>query len=294
MGFCMSIGNKLKIAICGKSGLVGMKLDELFSSMHNEVVGVKIRDNTSVEDVAQEIEKSDILINLSGTTILAPWSDSYKKKLYGSRIDTTKKLVDAIRICKEKPKLFLSASAVGIYDSVHAHGDSSENFADDFLSKLCRDWEAEARKAEELGVRTVAMRFGVILAKEGGAMDKILPPFKMGVGGKLGSGKQMVSWIHIEDLLRAILFIMKTPDICGAINFTAPYPLSNSQQTKILGKVLHRPAFLTVPAFAIKLIFGEGATVVLDSKEVYPTALLERGFVFDYEKFEDALVEIVK
>lgn len=290
----MSIGNRLKIAICGKSGLVGLKLEKLFSSMHNEVIGVKIRDNTSVEDVAKQIEKCDVLINLSGTTILAPWSEGYKKKLYSSRIDTTKKLVDAMKACKEKPKLFLSASAVGIYDSIHAHGDASKNFADDFLSSLCRDWEAEAKKAEEFGVRTVAMRFGVILAKEGGAMDKILPPFKMGVGGKLGSGKQMVSWIHIEDLLRAVLFIIKTPDISGAVNFTTPYPLTNSEQTQILGKVLHRPAFLTVPAFAVKLIFGEGATVVLDSKEVYPTALLDCGFVFNYEKFEDALLEIVK
>ncbi|MDD2651501.1 MAG: TIGR01777 family oxidoreductase [Sulfurimonas sp.] len=290
----MASGNRLKIAICGKSGLVGSKLEKLFASQHNEVIGIKIREDTSAFDVAKQIEKCDILINLSGTTILAPWSDSYKKKLYGSRIDTTKKLVDAVMICKEKPKLFLSASAVGIYDSVHAHSESSENVANDFLSKLCMDWEAEARKAEEFGVRTVTMRFGVILAKEGGAMDKILPPFKMGVGGELGSGKQMVSWIHIEDLLRAVLFIIKTPDISGAVNFTAPYPLSNSEQTKILGKVLHRPAFLRVPAFAIKLIFGEGATVVLDSKEVYPSKLAEHGFVFEYEKFEDALKEIVR
>jgi uncharacterized protein (TIGR01777 family) len=138
------------------------------------------------------------------------------------------------------------------------------------------------------------MRFGVIFSKEGGAMSKILPPFKMGVGGELGSGEQMVSWIHIDDLLRAILFIIKTPDISGSVNFTSPYPLSNKEQTKILGKVLNRPTFFGVPAFAIKLVFGEGARVVLDSKEVYPTKLLESGFVFEYEKFEDALREIVE
>lgn len=290
----MSIGNRLKIAICGKSGLVGSKLERLFTSQHNEVIGIKIREDTSALDVAKQIEKCDILINLSGVTILARWSESYKKQLYSSRIDTTKKLVDAIEICKEKPKLFLSASAVGIYDSTHSHGDDSANFADDFLSTLCRDWEAQANRANNFGVRTVAMRFGVIYAKEGGAMDKILPPFKMGVGGKLGNGKQMVSWIHIDDLLRAILFIMKTPDISGSVNFTSPYPLTNSEQTEILGKVLNRPTFLGVPSFAIKLVFGEGSRVVLDSKEVYPTKLLEHGFVFDYEKFEDALLEIVK
>lgn len=290
----MSIGNKLKIAICGKSGLVGSKLEELFVSQHDSVVGVKIRDNTSIEDIAAQIDKCDILINLSGTTILAPWSDEYKKKLYSSRIDTTKKLVDAIAVCKEKPKLFLSASAVGIYDSIHEHGDDSKNYDKDFLSALCRDWEAEAKKAKAFDVRVVQMRFGVIFSKDGGAMSKILPPFKMGVGGKLGRGDQMVSWIHIEDLLRAILFIIKTPAISGSVNFTSPYPISNKEQTKILGKVLNRPTFFGVPAFMIKLVFGEGARVILDSKEVYPTKLLENGFVFYYEKFEDALREIVE
>ncbi|MEK6658924.1 MAG: TIGR01777 family oxidoreductase [Campylobacterota bacterium] len=284
----------MKIAICGKSGLVGSKLDRLFTSQHNEVIGVKIREDTSALDVAKQIEKCDILINLSGVTILARWSSEYKKQLYSSRIDTTKKLVDAIEICKEKPKLFLSASAVGIYDSAHSHSDDSKDFADDFLSALCRDWEAQANRAQNFGVRTVAMRFGVIYAKEGGAMDKILPPFKMGVGGKLGGGEQIVSWIHIDDLLRAILFIMKTPEISGSVNFTSPYPLTNSEQTEILGKVLNRPVFLGVPSFALKLVFGEGSRVMLDSKEVYPTKLLEHGFVFDYEKFEDALLEIVK
>ncbi len=274
--------------------MVGSKLDELFASQYNSVIGVKIRDNTSVEDVAAQIDKCDILINLSGTTILARWSDDYKKKLYSSRIDTTRKLVNAMKICNEKPKLFLTSSAVGIYDSTHSHDDSSGNFANDFLSKLCRDWEAEAKKAEELGIRTVAMRFGVIYSKDGGAMSKILPPFKMGVGGKLGRGDQMVSWIHIEDLLRAILFIIKTPAIAGSVNFTAPYPLSNIEQTYILGKVLNRPTFFGVPAFMIKLVFGEGARVILDSKEVYPTKLLENGFTFNYEKFENAIKEIVE
>lgn len=289
----MAIGNRLKIAICGKSGLVGSKLEEFFNPNHNEIVGLRVREDTSVENIAEQLEKCDVLINLSGTTILAPWSESYKKKLRSSRIETTKKLVDAIAVCKEKPKLFLSASAVGIYESNIAHDDNSKKYADDFLSALCLEWETEAEKAKAFDVRVVMMRFGVIFAKEGGAMDKILPPFKMGVGGKLGDGTQMVSWIHIEDLLRAIEFIIKTPAISGSVNFTAPYPISNIEQTKILGKVLRRPTFFSVPAFLIKLIFGEGAHVVLDSKEVYPTKLRENGFEFHYEKFEDALKEIV-
>ncbi|MCK9473817.1 TIGR01777 family oxidoreductase [Sulfurimonas sp.] len=290
----MAIGNRLKIAICGKSGLVGSKIEEFFNPQHNEIVGLKVREDSTIESIAEQLDKCDVLINLSGTTILARWSDAYKKKLRSSRIDTTKKLVDAIKICKEKPKLFLSASAVGIYESNIVQDDNSQKYDDDFLSALCLEWEAEAKKAQPLGVRVVQMRFGVILAKDGGAMSKILPPFRMGVGGKLGDGKQMVSWIHIEDLLRAIAFIIKTPAITDSVNFTSPHPLSNIEQTKILGKVLKRPTFFCVPAFLIKLIFGGGASVILDSKEVYPSKLLEHGFEFHYEKFEDALREIVR
>jgi len=290
----MSIGNKLKIAICGKSGLVGSKLEKLFLSHRDEVIGIKVREDSTVESIAKLIENCDILINLSGATILAHWSESYKKTLYESRIDTTKKLVDAISMCKEKPKLFLSASAVGIYDSLHLHDDKSKNYANDFLSKLCQDWEAEAKKAEAFDVRCVQTRFGIIYAKEGGAMQKMLPPFKLGLGGKLGSGEQIVSWIHIDDLMRAFELIIKTPDIRGSINFTSPYPLSNIEQTNIMGKVLNRPTFFSVPNFMLKLVFGEGSTIMVDSKEVYPTKLIEHGFVFSYEKFEDALKDIVQ
>lgn len=289
----MSITNKLKIAICGKSGLVGSKLQEMFLSQHNEVIGIKVREDTDIKTLANKLDNCDILINLSGTTILARWSNAYKKTLYNSRINTTKKLVQAMALCKEKPKLFLSASAVGIYTSNGFHDDESQDYADDFLSSLCKDWEAEAKKAEVFGVRCVQARFGVIYAKEGGAMQKMLPPFKMGVGGKLGTGQQIVSWIHIDDLLRAVEFIVKTPDIKNSVNFTAPYPLSNSQQTEILSKVLNRPTFLTIPSFMLKLIFGEGASVLLDSKEVIPTKLIKHGFEFKYDNFEDALKAIV-
>ena len=285
----MSSGFKMKIAICGKSGLVGSKLEELFTSKHNEVIGIRVREDTSVESISKQLEKVDIVINLSGTTILARWSESYKEKLYNSRIDTTKKLVDAMALCKNKPMLFLTASAVGIYDSEHKHNDDSTMYDNDFLSHICKEWEDEARRAWEFGIRSVQMRFGVIYAKEGGAMQKMLPPFKMGVGGKIGSGNQMVSWIHLEDLVRAIEFIIKTPDIKDSVNFTSPYPISNSEQTSIIGKTLSRPTFFSVPAFMIRLIFGEGATVMLDSKDVHPSKLLDNGFVFEYEKFEDAL-----
>ena len=290
----MSSGFKMKVAICGKSGLVGSKLERFFISQHCEVIGIKIRENSSIQDVANELENSDILISLSGATIIARWSTEYKKKLYNSRIDTTKKLVGAISLCREKPKLFISASAVGIYDSEHKHDDSSKNLNDDYLAHICKDWEEEAKKAEIFGVRCIQSRFGVIYAKEGGAMQKMLPPFLLGVGGKLGSGEQMVSWIHVDDLVSAFDFIVKHSEISGSVNFTTPYPLSNLEQTKIMGDVLNRPTILGVSAFMIKLVFGEGATVMLDSKEVYPSKLIDAGFVFQYEKFEDAFKAVVE
>ena len=290
----MSTGFKLKIAICGKSGLVGSKLEELFLSQHNKVIGIKIRDNTDVNEVARTLERCDVVINLSGATILGRWSESYKKTLYDSRVNTTRKLVEAISLVTDKPKLFLSASAVGVYDSIHSHDDDSNCYANDFLSHVCQDWEAEAKKVEAFGVRCVQSRFGVIYATEGGAMEKMLLPFKMGLGGKLSSGSQIVSWIHIDDLVRAFEFIIKTPDIEGSVNFTTSSPISNSLQTEILGKMLNRPTIFKVPAFMLKLIFGDGSSVMLDSKEVYPTKLLEHGFIFKYEKFEDALKNILE
>jgi len=140
---------KLNVVICGMSGLVGSKLYDFFISKHCDVEGISIRENTPLEDIATKIKNCDILINLSGVTILARWSESYKKRLYSSRIDTTKKLVDAIEICKDRPKLFLSASAVGIYESNLVHNDSSQNYADDFLAHLCLDWETQAKKCSD-------------------------------------------------------------------------------------------------------------------------------------------------
>ncbi len=285
--------SRLKIAICGKSGLIGSKLEKFFLSQHNDVVDVNIMGGVSVDNVAKQLEGSDILINLSGATILAKWSEDYKKVLYSSRIDTTKKLVEAMGLCHEKPKLFLNASAVGIYSSNKAHNDNSKEYGDDFLAYICKDWEAEASKASKIGVRAVQMRFGVVYAKEGGALQKMLPPFRLGFGGVVGSGEQMVSWIHIDDLARVVQFIIKNPDISGAINVCSPNPLTNYEQTKDMGRVLHRPTIFPVPAFVLKFVFGEGSSVMLDSKEVYPSKLLESGFEFEYAKFEDAFVNIV-
>ena len=287
-------GFKIKIAIVGISGMIGQKLKKYFEDKKYDVVGVKIRDNTDIEDLVKDLEHCDVVINLSGATILSRWSKVYKKILYSSRIETTKKLVFAMNRCSDKAKLLLHASAVGIYDSQNSHNEDSLEFADDFLSQICRDWEAEALKANQFGVRVVPMRLGVVYAKEGGAMQKMLPPFRFGLGGAIGQGEQIISWIHIDDLIRAVDFIIKNPDISGSVNFSSPESLSNLEQTKIMGEVLNRPTIFTIPPFILKLIFGEGACVMLDSKDVYPKKLLENGYKFLFSDFKSAFKDIVK
>ncbi len=281
----------MKIVVTGISGFVGSAIRRHFKN--HDVRGLGIRPSTSDDAIREALKECDVLINLSGATIIGRWSESYKQTLYSSRIHTTQRLVKVMKTLNVPPKLLLNASAVGIYESdiaVDEHGALGY----DFLSALCRDWEAEALQASHLGVRVAIMRFGVIYGKGGGAMSKMLTPFKLGVGGALGDGTQMVSWIHIDDLIRAMEHLITHETLSGVFNFTAPEPLSNARQTEIMGSVLHRPTFLGVPAFAVKLLFGEGATVMLDSKEVYPKALEASGFTFTYPDFESAFRAIVQ
>ncbi len=282
----------MKVAITGISGFVGQALTGFLRRRGDEVVGLRIRPDTSLEMTAATLNGCDVVINLAGANILSRWSEAYKRRLYESRIVTTRHLVEALSMCDERPGVLLSASAVGIYKN-GVKADEKGEEAEDFLASLCRDWEAEASEASRLGMRVAVMRFGVIYGHGGGAMEKMILPFKLGVGGKLASGEQMVSWIHIADLVRAIAYIIEHDTLYGVFNFTAPEPLSNQEQTRLLARALHRPAFFTVPEFAIKLLFGDGATVMLDSKEVYPNALLEAGFGFIYPSFDKALDEII-
>lgn len=281
----------MKIVICGMSGFVGSALHAYLIQRSDVVEGLSIRTETSIETIVERIDNTDVVINLSGANILGRWSDSYKNILRQSRLESTDKLVRAISACSNPPHTFINASAVGIYDGDHQHTEMSECFADDFLATLVHDWEKAALAAQK--IRVCVMRFGVVCGRDGGAMQKMLPPFKMGFGGKMGDGTQIVSWIHLEDLVRACVFLIDNPTFAGVVNFTAPHPVSNEAQTKIIGKVLRRPTFFTLPAWVVKLAFGEGASVMLDSKEVYPERLLKGGFKFLYPTFELALREIV-
>ncbi len=270
----------MKIAMSGASGFVANALKKRFPDV------VVIERNDDVKTITQKLAGVDAVFNLAGAPIAARWDDAYKKVLWSSRIETTKKIVAAIN--QSEVKHLISTSAVGIYPSGVPCDESSEKLGEDFLAHLAIAWEGEARKCTK---KTTILRFGVVLG-DGGALEKMLPSFKIGLGGIIGNGAMVMSWIDIDDLVDIYAFVLEK-GLEGVYNATSPQPLTNFRFTKMLGKVLHRPTFLPVPAFVIKMLFGEGATVLLDSKEAYPKALLEKGFTFTYGDLESSLRKIL-
>jgi len=281
-----------KILITGASGFVGQSLTQNFSSNGYTVIAIKRDDLNNIPKLTTLLNESFAVINLAGANIINRWSESYKKLLYSSRIDTTKALVQAISKCEVKPKLFISTSAVGIYKNDKRYDEHATHLADDFLGKLCTDWENEAKKAQEFGVRVSIFRFGIVMGY-GGALLKMLTPFKLGLGGIIGDGTQAFSFIHIEDLINAYNFIIDNENLDGIFNLTAPLPTTNYGLTKALGKSLHRPTILPIPQFVLNLILSEGAKVLTDGQSVIPNNLLRNGFLFKYSNIEDTIASLV-
>lgn len=274
------------VAIVGANGFVGSALKKELEKEGHKVVSIDREDTGDRDRFKSKLEGSDAVVNLAGAPIIGRWSEEYKKLLYSSRIDTTNTLVNILGELDKKPSVFVSTSAVGIYKEGEGWGEDNEPNSDDYLGKICRDWEAAALKAKEVA-RTVVFRFGVIIGK-GGMMNKVLPPFRLGVGGIIGDGKQGFSWVSLEDVVGAILFAIKGG--CeGVYNLTAPNPTDNYGFTKALGKVLNRPTIFPLPAFVLRLIYGEGSTVLLNGQKVLPKRLLQEGFGFKHENIEDAL-----
>lgn len=224
------------------------------------------------------------VINLMGEGIAdKPWDEERKKVIASSRIDGTARLVEAISQMKKKPEVLVSASAIGIYgDRGSEELTESSALGDGFLARVCKDWEKEASRARDLGVRVVIIRTGVVLGRNGGALKKMLLPFKLGVGGKLATGQQYMSWIHVEDLARMYIQALTDHSIVGVLNGTAPYPATNIEFTKTLGSALSRPTVFTVPAVALNMMFGEMSHVLLDSQRVLPARFKQTKFHFHY------------
>lgn len=280
----------MKIAINGTSGFVGKHLIPFFEQKGYEVVKIKRVAYDNIKELKNLLSGCDGVINLAGASISKKWTKEYKKVLFDSRIKTTKCLVQAINEMQTPPSWLLSTSAVGIYKEAQAHDENSTNFNDGFLGNLAKEWESEALKAQEAGVKVSILRFGVVLGN-GGAMSEMLPIFKLGLGGVLGDGKQGFSWIHVKDLLKACEFVISQNG--GIFNFTAPNPTTNEIFTKTLGKTLKKPTFFKVPPFALKLKFGEGASILLSGQEVYPKKLLESGFAFEFSTIQEALEDLL-
>ena len=242
-------------------------------------------------------EGADAVINLAGASIGGGrWTANRKALLRSSRVDLTEHLVTALARLKSPPKIFISASAIGFYgDRGEESLTEASSSGKDFLSKITRDWEAAAIKAEQFGARTVLARFGIILSKNGGALPQMLTPFKLGAGGKLGSGEQWMSWISLDDAITAIRTAITDANLSGPINIVAPNPARNADFTRALAKVLHRPAILPAPAFALRLALGEMAdALLLSSQRVVPEKLTQQHFKFQYADLESALRRALK
>ena len=284
----------MKIAIAGASGFVGTSLTKAFTSKGYDVIKLTRDEIKDTSVLRRLLENSDVVINLSGANIINRWSEEYKNLLFSSRIGTTKHLIKAMEKTIDKPKLFISTSAVGIYNNQQVHDEENFEYGDDFLAELCKTWEDEANKAKECGIRTIIFRFGIVLGKDGGALKKMLLPFKLGLGGTIGNGEQAFSFVHIDDLVNAYLYAIDNSNLEGTYNMTAPTPTTNKGLTKALGKTLKRPTILPVPEFVLQLIFSEGAKVLTDGQSAIPARLQKDGFTFEYENIEDTVNNLLK
>ncbi len=247
------------------------------------------------DDLVAAMEKVDVVIHLAGENVFSQrWSDEAKKLIYNSRIDGTRKLVDAMRETSSKPELMISASGSGFYGN---GGDKfkteSDPVGDDFLANVCKDWEAEAQKATEFGVRVVNPRIGIVLEKDGGALEKMIPPFQFFVGGPVGNGKQFMSWLHRDDMIQALIFPIENEEMTGPYNVCAPVPVTMNMFADTLGEVMNRPVLFRVPKVALEIMYGEGAKPILDSIRMKPKVLQESGFEFRYDDLEEALADIL-
>lgn len=243
------------------------------------------------------IENADIVINLAGEPIADKrWSQSQKDLICNSRWSITQNIVNLIKQATKKPKLFISGSAIGIYGR-QGVAQINENFTDynkEFTNTVCENWELIAEKANSPFTRVALLRTGIVLSKNHGALAKMLPPFKLGLGGKIGSGSQVMSWIHVEDMVNAILYIIENEQLSGPINMTAQNPVSNTEFTSHLSKTLNRPCIFTTPTLLLKLIFGEMSELLTYGQNVYPEKLLASGFNFKYTNVDSALNALIK
>lgn len=291
---------KGKVLITGSSGLVGSALIRLLTSQ-GYVVGRLLRSEQAGQPywdikgkylALKAFENPDVVIHLAGENIgNGRWTEAKKKELIDSRILSTQLLVEHFKKTIPPPKLFICASAIGFYGNRGKEKlDETSAPGTDFVSQLALQWEESSQAIKQAGTRLVNLRTGMVISREGGALAKMLAPFKLGLGGQMGSGEQMMSWIDINDMVRAILFIIENESVAGPVNIVSPNPVSNRVFSQSLAKQLKRPCIFPMPALIVKLLFGEmGDELLLSSTCVLPKKLIEAGFVFNYKKLDESL-----
>lgn len=303
----MTSQNKPTLLVTGASGFVGRTLCSSAAENGHSVVALSRTPDTATvllpyvskleawrpdTELVPSSALSDIgaVVHLAGETIGEKWNPDKKQRIRESRVNSTKRLVESLSKIEPKPKVLVCASAIGFYgESGDEEFTEDSPSGNDFLAEVCQDWELEAQKAETLGIRVVRVRFGHVLGKDGGLLGKMLPPFHMGIGGRLGSGNQWMSWIHTDDVTGIILYAIENQNVNGALNATSPLPVRNIEFTKTLGRVIRRPTLFPVPTFALKLRYGEFTDFMLMSQRVLPEKTLSMGYEFRYADLDSAL-----
>lgn len=281
------------IAVSGATGYIGRNLISELEADHHTIVSLKRRMLYNTEKLPILLADVDVVINLAGAPILQRWTAANKEEILKSRVETTRNIVNAINSLpnNRKPRTFISASAIGIYAPGIMHADSSKLYGGDFVSEVVRKWEKASGRLSPK-VRRVIFRIGLVLGKEAQTMKKLLPLFKSGLGGKIGSGKQPFPFVHIFDVVNALMWGIQQPQARGIYNLVAPENIDNKAFTRALAKTLHRPAFFTVPEFALKMIYGEASSLLLKNPQVKPERLINEGFAFLFPDIKTCLAEI--
>jgi uncharacterized protein len=294
-------GRATSVAITGSSGLIGSALARALEAEGRRVLHLVRRGARSDSEItwnpargeidARRLEGVDAIVNLAGENLTQRWTDDAKRRIRDSRVQSTELIARTVANLAAKPRAFLSGSAIGIYgDRADLELDESSALGNDFLSSVCKEWEAATAAASNAGIRVVHLRTGIVLAKRGGALEKMMLPFRFGVGGKIGSGQQWLSWIALSDIVRALTFLLDREHVSGAVNLVAPNPVTNEEFSRTLGQVMHRPSFFSVPRAALKIVMGEMADdTVLASQRAKPARLTSAGFAFELPRLEQAL-----
>jgi uncharacterized protein len=298
----------MKIVLAGGSGLIGQKVTEVFREAGHQVVVLTRKNMMDDQHISyvewlheglvpeEAIGYADAFINLAGVSINdGRWSDIHQRQIYESRMTATDELLRIIRALPETPSVLINASAIGIYpaDDHKLYSEQSVEVANDFLGKTVHDWEQKALSAEKYGLRVVCARFGVVLSRDGGAFPLMALPYKLFAGGTVGTGKHWVSWVHINDVARAILFAVENKNLSGPVNVTAPSPQRMKEFGQTLGTVIRRPHWIPAPSFAMKLALGKKSALVLTGQHVTPEKLLENNFEFSFPTLESALENLL-